>query len=138
MIVPMPTVGFYRGRGLHRFQPESRVRENVIPALERIFRTDDVGDLLRHLRDYTAPPESRLLAAEKLLAPAEELEAGRRRAVVDVALVKALRAGLDNLLLADPERYGCIFHVSPPDAPQPPLRPAEFRVELIAAQRAAA
>ncbi len=133
----MPTTGSYRDVELHAFQTQERIEKVVCPQIDLVHETEDHLALLRFLRNYTMAPEARLAAGRKLLAPAEAAEAGRRRAPVDAALVKALMTGLGTLRCADPRRYGTIYHVSPPDAPQPDARPPEHRAALEAAQRKA-
>lgn len=138
----MPIAAVYRSAGVHAFQDEGRIREIVIPEIDRVHAIDAESDLLMWAANVARSPESRLLAAERLLRPAEQASAGRRKSSIDAARVRALVCGLSSLERAHPLCYASLFDPTPPPAegPQPAPRPAEHAEALrtaLAALRAA-
>ncbi|GLI93383.1 hypothetical protein [Methylocystis echinoides] len=132
----MPIIAHYQGAGIHDFQPESRVRETVIPAIDYVLGLEEVEALYSYLLDITNPPEARSLAARRLVEPAEEMMANRRKAAVSVEAVRASAAGLDSLRWADDRYYAPVIHMWGPGDPAPAKRPAEFAEALRAAKAA--
>ncbi|WP_036281886.1 hypothetical protein [Methylocystis sp. ATCC 49242] len=132
----MPHGAVYRGCAIHRFQSEDRIRQIVIPAIDAVSAMEDPDELFAYLTDVYRPPEARLLAKRKLLDPADEARAAGRKAMVDVALVRAWAAGLDSLRWASPQFYGTDLTPGlPPGSPPLPARPAEHAEALRAAQK---
>jgi len=135
----LPILAKYRGRRIHGFQSEARVAEIVVPELDFVAALADDRDLLVIISDVSRSPEARLYAGARLLKPAVEREAQRRRMVIDAAKVRAAVTGLDSLRRADPDFYASVFdpHPPPDQGPQPARRPPEHAAALRAAQAAA-
>lgn len=134
----IPQQAEYRGRPIHSFQSEERIRATVCPEIDRVLdRLSDPGDLLTFASDASKSPEARLASADKLLKPAEIAVAGRQKSPIDAAKVKATVAGLNSLRWADGASYNSLLIPYAPDAPAPAPRPDEYRIALEAAQEAA-
>jgi hypothetical protein len=133
----MPIVAHYKGVGIHDFQPDERIRTVVIPAIDHVLGLEDVEGLYAYLVDIRNPPEARGLAARKLIEPAEEMQANRRKAAISVEIVQANAAGLNSLNWAHPDYYAPVLHAWRPSDPAPARRPAEFAEALRAAKAAA-
>ncbi len=103
---PIPTVGTYRGVGIHAFQPEHRIETVVKPAIDAVSRLTDLAALAAYAQQPSHPPEARLFAAARCEA-AWQLAAESRavRPVIDLDKVKATVAGLNSLRWMDRRRY---------------------------------
>ena len=102
----IPTVGAYRGIGIHSQQPVERIDYVVKPALDQVLVLADEHDLFAVARDPAQPPEARLLAAAKITAMHEmAAEARQNRPGVDLAKVRAAVAGLNSQRWRDRRRY---------------------------------
>ena len=134
----IPAIASYRGRSVHDFQSESRIREIVCPEIDRVLdRLSEPGDLLTFASDASKSPEARLAAADKLLKPAEIAAAGRQKSPVDTEKIKATVAGLASLEWSDPASYNSLLTNCSPGGHAPAPRPQEYRDALISAQEAA-
>lgn len=135
----LPILGYYREAPLHAFQDEARLRAVIIPEIDVVHGLDSDAALTAWAADVSRSPESRLLAAQRLLAPAAEREAKRSRQTIDAQKVRATVSGLGSLRRAHPGFYASILDpIAPPgQGPQPAPRPPEHRVAFEAAQEAA-
>jgi len=111
----IPAIEIYRGCRVHVDQSPERIASVVRPALDRVIEIDDVHALLAICRDTGEPPECRLLAAAKIEA-AHQLAAESRevRPLVDLALVRAIVAGLDSMRWRDPRYFCSLLDIEPP------------------------
>jgi hypothetical protein len=137
MLSDMPILAEFKGVPIHDYQDEARIRTVVMPEIERAMSLDSTEALFAFLKDPYRSPEARLEAGRRLLNPAEELEAQRRKVSVDVARVKAHMAGLGSLRHASPVFYGT--WLAPglrPGSPPLPARPPEHAEALREAQAA--
>lgn len=135
--VPMPTVGTYRGVALHAFQSRERIERVVCPEIDQVMTLAAPRRLAAIACDITKSPEARMAAADKVLErAAAATDRHRGVAGVDIVKVKASRAGLNTLNLADPARYGTLLQPEPPPlqgGARAPRRPAEHAEALRAA-----
>lgn len=105
MFHEMPSVGEYRGRALHAFQGVTRIQTIVVPEIDEVFTCEENARLLSIASDNVYSPEARLLAAERLLRPAEQFAHRRLKVPVNRDIVRAMVAGLNSLEWTDPEAY---------------------------------
>ena len=90
-----PTVGEYRGVGLHAFQPPERIGAVVKPAIDVVHGMSDIGALASYAADARNAPEARLLAAAKCEAGFTiAVDERRQRPAIDLLRVRASVAGL--------------------------------------------
>lgn len=105
----IPTVGTYRGVGLHDQQSEARLAV-VRAAIDMVFSTADPKELLKIIADPHWPPESRLLAAALLEAMLQIAADERKiRPQIDLAYVRACVAGLNSTHWRDPQHYASLL-----------------------------
>ena len=134
----MPTIATYRGRAIHAFQNEARIREIVCAEIDEVLdRLSDPGDLLTFASDASRSPEARLCAHDKIMTMTTAAAEGRRRAPIDAGRLAAVTAGLDCIEWVDPHYYDSILSSRMIDDAAPAPRPVEYRDALIAAQKAA-
>jgi len=133
-----PTVGEYRGCGLHAYQPQSRIEAIVKPAIDAVAEMTDPVALHEYAANRFNPPEARLLA-EKICRKCCELAAAKRRTMpaVDLDKLGAVTAGLANWRWMSTDYYGSLLCdlALPPGAKLPPERDPECRDQMLA-QRA--
>ena len=134
----IPQQAEYRGRAVHAFQSEARIRATVCPEIDRVLdRLSEPGDLLAFASDSSRSPEARLCARDKILTMTTAAAEGRRRAPIDAGRLAAVTAGLDCIEWVDPHYYDSILSSRMIDDAAPAPRPVEYRDALIAAQKAA-
>lgn len=106
----IPTVGTYRGVGLHDQQSAERL-EVVKRAIDDVFAAAaDSSQLLPIAGNPGWPPESRLFAAamlEALMAIAADER--RVRPDIDLEYVRAIVAGLGSQTWRDPEVFASLL-----------------------------
>ena len=124
---PVPTVGTYRGVGIHDFQPQDRVERVVKPAIDAVYLISDPKALVAYAETSSNTPEARLFAAARCEA-AWQLAAENRelRPNVGMTYLRAVVAGLDSLHWIDPRRYTTLLDYRHRDAVEreTPLRAA--------------
>jgi len=105
----IPTIGVYRGIGLHDHQTPDRVKI-VKAAIDRVARMSDIMELADFAADAMQPPEARLFAASKIEINYQlAAEERRNRPAIDLDRVRAIVAGLDSRQWRDPERYASLL-----------------------------
>src|SRR5262249_38685422 len=107
---------------LHDRQSPDRLRV-VRAAIDVVHELTDAQSLFAYAGNIANPPEARLFAGAKCQA-AWELAAAERRVRPDIDLRKlaARTAGLDSSRWRNPFRFGCLFDVAAPGAPEAPER----------------
>lgn len=125
----IPTVGEYRGVGLHDNQDEERLAI-VRSHIDQVFLIrGDIKQLLEFIEWRPNAPEARLLAAAFLHAYVEQAKDARRATpAIDLELVDGWTAMLNSARCRDPRLYDSIF--MPRWAPGSPNRPMERKVPL--------
>ena len=119
----IPTIGVYRGVGLHAFQDQTRLAV-VRGDIDDAFALDDAERLFAFAADLMRAPEARLLAAARVKA-LFELATERRevRPNVDLQLLRAHVAGLDSLRWLDRRHYGTALAPGLAPGERRPMRP---------------
>jgi hypothetical protein len=123
----IPIVGRHRGVGLHDHQDAERL-ELVRQAIDHVLDLDDVEELVAFASNARHPPESRLLAGNKVFAILRQVAtAGRSRPTnIDPEHIGACVAGLDSLDWRDRHYYASAFdhHMLGDPERSPVARPA--------------
>ncbi|MER8431384.1 hypothetical protein [Mesorhizobium caraganae] len=120
----IPTVGEYRGIGLHDHQDEARL-VLVRRELDTVLDLHDITLLVEICADPTWSPEARLLAAAKLRARHQLAAEDRRsRPLFDMAYITACVGSLDSQYWRSPTHYGSLLEPGRgPHEPGPVPRP---------------
>jgi hypothetical protein len=93
----IPTIETYRGVGIHDRQSRHRIDRVVKPEIDHVIDASSTAILAAWARDITKSPESRLLAAAKIIATFEIATAERRvRPEIDLEVIAASVAGLNS------------------------------------------
>ncbi|WP_232628651.1 hypothetical protein [Methylobacterium sp. Leaf118] len=133
----MPTVGVYRGVGIHDFQPAERVERMVKPAIEAVFALYGGWALLAYASDPAHPPEARLLAAARIEAIWQlAIENREVRPEVHPDKARVATGSLDSLHWACPRRYGSLLEPGPAPGEHRPARDRGSQEALERAQAA--
>ncbi|MER9005911.1 hypothetical protein NKI15_19970 [Mesorhizobium sp. M0862] len=105
----IPTVGEYRGIGLHNHQDAERLAL-VRREIDTVFDLDDIALLVEVCASPEWSPESRLLAAAKLKAR-HQLAAEDRltRPAFDMDYVIACTGSLDSQYWRSPTHFGSLI-----------------------------
>jgi hypothetical protein len=106
----IPAAESYRGIRIHDWQPETRIRNIVRPAIDAVLAQDGLEALAAVAMDISNPPEARLLAAAKLEAAFNRaVEEHRERPNIDVAYIKSCVAIANSRHWRDPDRYASLL-----------------------------
>jgi hypothetical protein len=106
----IPTGEVYKGVGIHRGQNAKR-RAIVRKAIDQVCETADPADLFVIAMDASVPPEARVLAATRLLAPLQEAANSRvtRPRGIDYRAMEAVQACLSSRRWQDPVCFGTLL-----------------------------
>ncbi len=117
----IPTIGTYRGVGLHDQQSPERL-DVVRAAIDQVFDVVDIRELLKIAASPRWPPEARLLAAAMLEAMMQIAADERKvRPNIDLVRVRAAVAGVDSMRWRDRLHFASMLDHGPAPGEDSPV-----------------